>query len=199
MNWVAPNFSLRLISGSPFFLRFLLSASSDIAKAKSPFILGLASKSNRDPPRHFNKTAAFKLINPSVKHSCSHRAEFGSPVYDGGVNSDISFLNLFSSSSSSFGKKKQPPRFFFLSFWTSLSLSSFLSTHALNLYVFACLGGSANFIPRALRVYVCVSLPSFYLCRKKNRFFCVMEKTKINVVWGWIKKKFSDAKTKEKQ
>ena len=67
-----------------------------MAKAKSPFILGLASKSNREPPRHFIKTAAFKLINPSVKHSCSHRAEFGSPEYDGGVNSDI----FFSSSSS---------------------------------------------------------------------------------------------------
>ena len=66
-----------------------------MAKAKSPFILGLASKSNREPPRHFIKTAAFKLINPSVKHSCSHRAEFGSPEYDGGVNSDI----FFSSSS----------------------------------------------------------------------------------------------------
>ena len=62
-----------------------------MAKAKSPFILGLASKSNREPPRHFIKTAAFKLINPSVKHSCSHRAEFGSPEYDGGVNSDIFF------------------------------------------------------------------------------------------------------------
>ncbi len=66
-----------------------------MAKAKSPFILGLASKSNRDPPRHFNKTAAFKLMNPSVKHSCSHRAEFGSPVYDGGVNSDISIKYFF--------------------------------------------------------------------------------------------------------
>ena len=87
-----------------------------MAKAKSPFILGLASKSNREPPRHFIKTAAFKLINPSVKHSCSHRAEFGSPVYDGGVNSDISFLNFFSSSSSSFGKKNNPLDFFFLSF-----------------------------------------------------------------------------------
>ena len=75
-----------------------------MAKAKSPFILGLASKSNREPPRHFIKTAAFKLINPSVKHSCSHRAEFGSPEYDGGVNSDIffsssSYYNSFLSSS----------------------------------------------------------------------------------------------------
>lgn len=67
-----------------------------MAKAKSPFILGLASKSNREPPRHFIKTAAFKLINPSVKHSCSHRAEFGSPEYDGGVNSDI-FFSSYSS------------------------------------------------------------------------------------------------------
>ena len=66
-----------------------------MAKAKSPFILGLASKSNREPPRHFIKTAAFKLINPSVKHSCSHRAEFGSPEYDGGVNSDIFFSSSF--------------------------------------------------------------------------------------------------------
>ena len=68
-----------------------------MAKAKSPFILGLASKSNREPPRHFIKTAAFKLINPSVKHSCSHRAEFGSPEYDGGVNSDIFFSSSYNS------------------------------------------------------------------------------------------------------
>jgi len=93
-----------------------LSASSDIAKAKSPFILGLASNSNRDPPRHFNKTAAFKLINPSVKHSCSHRAEFGSPVYDGGMNSDISFVIYYSLLkiifSSSFGDKNNLVFFF---------------------------------------------------------------------------------------
>ena len=162
MNWVAPNFSLRLISGSPFFLRFLLSASSDIAKAKSPFILGLASKSNRDPPRHFNKTAAFKLINPSVKHSCSHRAEFGSPVYDGGVNSDISFLNLFSSSSSSFGKKKQPPRFFF-SLFLNLSISLFLSLNSRSKSVCLCVSGWVREFYSARAACLCMRLSALLL------------------------------------
>ena len=180
MNWVAPNFSLRLISGSPFFLRFLLSASSDIAKAKSPFILGLASKSNRDPPRHFNKTAAFKLIKPSVKHSCSHRAEFGSPVYDGGVNSDISFLNLFSSSSSSFGKKKQPPRFFFFSLFEPLSLSLFLSLNSRSKSV--CLlrvWVGPRILFRARCVFMYASLCPPFTCVVK-RFFCSCGENKKN-------------------